>query len=416
MEPDPRRIPRVAEDGMRLMLVKLGEKWGRTATLWRDGGLVKAYYRPNEERPPEDSYVALQWEREAESYYGHLEVAGFGPDRALLEQVLRIGREVLPAEAFEEEAPEKPETAAEALPGREPSAAQRDEPLVAISFAGSDDRAAVAEQVPLALKQALGRAGLQAEHYRMEQARSEGEKRLQPQAYLEYLAARDFIVVVLTEKYLTSEWCLYEAMRLYERLVDGDYNHGTMRLRAFPEAWVSPGDDARRVELQRRLTEAWERQVNAFNAAYAEMDFTEADRLAKKSPLRPWIEFAGLPGNREKLAGALLVDWFPKPLAGDRHPDEVTLADWVAEIRASLADPAPMFELAKKAWRTLQEERDEAGPEAEFRRHRLGRHVEEAYREGLRRKHGEEAWKEWLRREEADAELEVIRRWMVADG
>jgi internalin A len=387
-------VANVPEEDWRAIQVKLGEIWGRTAVLWRTGGQVKAFYRPGEAPPGGDSFLALEWHRAPDAFAGEVRLRGFGGDQAFFAEVEKLCRAF---EGKETDAPDKtaePSGLAEVRhPAGQPTAEQRNAPKVAISFAGWEDRNAPQEQVAMELCRALqGRVTV--EHYRMEQARPETEKQGKPQRYLEHLLAGDFVLVVLTEKYVRSPWCLYEAMRLWERLIDGEYNAGVMRAFAFPEVYCRPGDDAKWVRLSRELEECWAGHAAKFNEALKGLDFLEAERKAAESDLKPWYAFAGIEGNREALAGELLKGWLPKPVP-DGMPPETFFEQHAESILQSMADPAPIFELAKKAWKKNQPD-----------------HAVAAYREALRRRDGAE-WRTGLERPEVEADLEAIRRWIL---
>ncbi|MEO0444440.1 MAG: COR domain-containing protein [Verrucomicrobiota bacterium] len=399
------RLPRVAEESLRSLLVKLGTLWGRTATIWRDGALIKAFYPVGETKPsvPEvgGTWVRIQWNRvEKDAYYGELVLAPYGADSDFVRKVQALCEEyVTPEEEVgampaEEASPAQAEE--ESALAYHPSMTERNRPEIALSFAGCPRATDLEEAIPRRMRMTLEAIGYSVEDYRMEQDRHEGEKHLRPRSYLDYLSSQDFIIVFLTKKYLFSPWCCYEAMRLYQRLVDGAYHHGMMRVFSFPEVAIGKADDEGEVALAKEMEAAWEAQVNQFNAAYADLEFTEAKRRAERSDLGPWYDFAALPGNREALSAALLAEWFPKPLPEGMPTDE-DFTEWAESIRVSKEDPRAMYEYAKKAWTD--------GSDADRVTWAIG-----AYREG-RRREGRD-----LAEPDPDPVLEAIRRKTVAEG
>ncbi len=179
-------------------------------------------------------------------------------------------------------------------------------------------------------------AGYKVENYRKEQNRHEVEKNPNPLAYLETLCKQDFMVLVLSEKYFESPWCMYEAMRVFtqlEKLGIPEDDNQTQRVMvlAFPETKVSREESKQESKgLAGLWTCRWGSQ--------SEGNFAE---------------LAGFVSNddAERLALCLLERWFPKWIARESPIKESAVEALVKEIKDERLQWEAIVQLAKWAWK-----------------------------------------------------------------
>ena len=97
------------------------------------------------------------------------------------------------------------------LKAHAPSPEKLLKPRIGFSFAGEDGRNPDIERRPRALAEALRAAGAEVKDYKTDGETPDLE------VFLRELVAQDFLVVFLSRKYLLSEYCMWELMKIFER-------------------------------------------------------------------------------------------------------------------------------------------------------------------------------------------------------
>jgi len=328
------QVAHVTSEGMARLLAEIGKRWRRSALLWRWGGQIQSF---STEGQPGKTLVHFNWKAFGpESMKGELTVRGSGADFAFVQAVLQFFRS---------------EDAGK-LDLHAPDPKQATEVRVGISYAGDGAylkdwrqlQSGSKERWPRALAQSLTESGVKVEDYRLEQGRWRTEQTHDRRAYIEHVASRDFLVIFVTQKYLQSEWCLYEAMRMWERikLAGGTFDPTRVWVAVFPEAKVSEDDPK---EWRRRREEFlghWKKRAK---------DATDDDLTC-----RDWYRFAREEKDLKSLWIGLMRDWEPKRLPTDA-PDDLRVSEWTTEIRRLVDDPKARLQMAREVWKGNEKKR-----------------------------------------------------------
>jgi hypothetical protein len=311
--------------------------------------------------------VHLDWqETSPESFGGRLTLTPYGPDRSFLAAILNECRKLggfsqvaVPEISLREEAPELGELHVPAAAPRDsteahqPGMAHADAVEIGISFAGDQSTPVESwealpdtsiEKWPLALAAALRAMQFKVEEYRAEQSQMEHGKEQGRKPYLDKLASRDYVIPFLSWPYLESPWCMYEFLRIYNRMENGVQNPETVRVASFRDALFSQTNLAQRragTEQSPRssLAKFWQDWLGRFNrrvAADAEtMSRSPHDVHAHGEELQSYAysDWAACVRDAARFKAILDVisgGW--TVLAIDHKPDPKVIAKWVGEI------------------------------------------------------------------------------------
>ncbi len=383
--------PTVGRDVAASLMHRLGEGWGRAATVWRWGGQVESYRGWRDaKRQTADAFLEFEWSRREErTYDGTLEIVLYGEDAEFLAYALEVcaklpGLRGLRPEWIDARSPAAPWSGAELRlppsPGeRELAAPFELRPIeIGISFAGDGGGDTAPEdwrtlpkesreRWPLALAEALGKhRHVQVEHYRIEQGRTTADQEVERRAYLDRIASRDFVVVFLSRAYLESVWCMYELLQVKKRM-PLRFEPTLARVGTHPDGRMSPTDpsinaDGDAKPLHAQILDHWsdwyERARHDLDAdVKARMrsarlgdSLVEHQIRAEALKCRPdaeWLECVRDGKLLHELLQSLRGAW---PIHVVSSPDEKSVNGWADEILEAVRRPAPLLERAREAW------------------------------------------------------------------
>ncbi len=222
------------------LLVRLGSGWGTSAVLWKWGGLFESFARDEHGQRRSPAFVEINYTGpEDGNFGGQLELFPYGDGREFLDAILN---EWCQLPGFEERPIELPEIQTESRIEQFQGRPLETHPIeVGISFAGGQ------EQWPLRLAEKLAKKGFKVENYRIEGGRPRVDRAETGRSYLDAVVSKDFTFVFLSHKYLCSEYCCYELMKLIKRLdpnnweINGGPNASLVRVAAYPDLLIKSG-------------------------------------------------------------------------------------------------------------------------------------------------------------------------------
>jgi hypothetical protein len=202
------------------------------------------------------------------------------------------------------------------------------------------------ERWPLALRSALRAKHFKVEDYRVEQSRPQHEKQQARKAYLDMLTDADFIVVILSDKYLKSQWCMYELWRIRGRMskAEGDsqrYDVPTqdeklLRIGALGDASKIKSSSNNGAEARTAFRKHWVAERQGFMGIVKKSVVTDENDVhalivaEEAYPFYEWYRFVANSPALETLANAFMNKWSLVELGADVA--EIELEKWVSEI------------------------------------------------------------------------------------
>jgi len=386
---------RLGRDAVLGLMVRLGRDWRRAPVLWRWGGQFRSYRGDDWNSSP--TFVLLDWKEERKnSFGGTLGLTLYGPDKSFLAALVNECRELasfrgiilpevkVPAE-LENERPipvdmelegrriERPVEATQ-LAAHKGKPSQVNVVEIGISFAG-DQGGPVEnwkslpdtsiEKWPLALASILKAPPLSfgVLQYRDEQMKQEHHKDQGRKALLDKVASRDFVVLFLSEDSLKSIWCMYELMRVFNRMSDGQQNPAILRLGSFPSARFSQtnvderhpnsgmGPLAHYLKLWKDWLPTFYRRIQADVPAFQQNHNTDPvayEEVINLFAYADWVRFARQEASLKKLLHGLFGAWTCLPIATEPSPSD--LASWADEIAQNIGRPQVLIDFAEWAW------------------------------------------------------------------
>lgn len=366
-EPDPDGSATVEANQEQILklMVKLGREWGTSAVFWKWGGMFPSF-RKDQNEVKEGGWVELDFDEDR----GLLTFTAYDGGIAFRDAIIKD-------ESLEEYQGDDFET----------------HPLeVGISFAGGPGR----EGWPLALAEALVESGITVENYRIEQGRPRIDKTASGKDYLDAVVSKDYTFVFLSDKYLRSEYCCYELMKIVLRLGENHSLNGTnaglinaasypdlnftdsleyeikwgqtydkYHLRALKDVAINPATPELRRDIQRkyRLAEAAinnldnepgedEHQIitefrEFLHSLNLQREFEIIEQI-KKNEFGEWLEWQSKQENRIRIF-EVVKDWRHSTKVDDDDIDAGKLDEWVKEIRSVLDKETVMLSYARFA-------------------------------------------------------------------
>ena len=349
-------------------LCRVGRKWKRAALMWRHG----AFFQSGESR----SWIRVDWQRGNEDDYGgKLRLELHGTDAGFLEAVveevrgspgfpheaaedLRRRCENLPTETLKPPAPPKPpepappETAPAKAPPLEayaPPPEAQVKPRVGFSFAGEDAEHPGIESRPRALAAALRASGVEVKDYKTDQETPHLE------VFLRELVAQDFLVVFISRKYLRSEYCMWELMKIFEREPAGVFVDDQCRLLWFKDARLSHRPDGTGALTAEDWLGFWKKraaETARYYAAASGEDALRAKQAIERDFINEWLAFIHSSDKGDLLVKHLLDHRLGEVL--DAAAQDTEIQAWCAalceKLNAMLTRPERLPDYAKSAW------------------------------------------------------------------
>lgn len=407
------------------LLIQLGQKWRRAPLFWRWGAQFQSYRQGD--WITSLTFVHLDWQPRAEdSYGGKLTFTQYGPDHSFLRAILKQCRDLIGFHGVRRDIESKlsvlekldvPDDTSpspsrghralfdpDTIDAHSPTEPQATAVEISISFAGDgqdpnlrweelpDDSI---EKWPRALATTLRRMQFKVDEYRSEQQRNYANRASDRAKFLNFLMSRDYIIVFLSWKYYESEWCMYEFMKVLERMPpDGTLDTNQARLATFSEAIFSQSVHAGEVaQRQRRFKIYWETKLDEFAKRLKRDIQSDSNRKlwqpmdlickllpnAISAPLRristptisdreiyskyvcsdefahkPWMD---LVANKQRFEGLIkkLQNWSIERIALTPTPDELT--KWTEEIAQFTKSSKVLVYFAKRALHANQHTR-----------------------------------------------------------
>jgi hypothetical protein len=336
LAPGPTQNADVKSAEMENLLAALGSHWRRAALLWRWGAQIQSFAQDEGEGSKVGrSVVHLTWTALGpNTMKGRVTVQLYGEDLNFFDAVVQFCSS----------------KGGGNIEFYVPDPNQATAVQVGISYAGDgayvqDWRQLASgskERWPRALAEALRQSGVTVEDYRLEQSRSALDKTHDRRAYLEHVASRDFLVIFVTVKYLDSEWCLYEAMRAWQRMRDR-YDPTRVWVAVFAEAAVSEDDVRKFQSLRDQFINTWSKR-----SKQNDPDVTFA----------PWLECAKNRDDLRTIWLGLMRDWNPQRLT-EHEPDPAEVNQWAQEILDCMRNPEIRRRQAREIWSGKEKQREE---------------------------------------------------------
>ena len=383
--------PGLSRESVLQLLVELGREWRRAPVLWRWGGQFQSYRRHEWNWQGPLTFVHLDWrELDSESFGGQLILTQYGPDTSFLAAILNECRPLTGFRAVEipsipvpvEIEDTIPQLHSEAGPpdrkkSHGPDLPHADAVQIGISFAGDwsgpvkhwselpDDSI---EKWPLALAAELRARQFKVEEYRTQQQKAEHDKFQGRRPYLDHLVTRDFLIPFLSWAYLESQWCMFEFLRIHQRMEGGIQNPAKVRVASFKEAAFSQTvrreHPVSRLGFEAHLRRHWkewlvevEKQVieNAEVRKQRETDFQVYGKQLGDLACKEWVQCVRDEEGFDAILRAIKGGWTILPI--DPAPDIEVVRRWVAEIAENTGRREVLLNFAASAFSAGERER-----------------------------------------------------------
>ncbi len=377
-------------DAVLQLLCSLGSRWRRAGILWKWGGQFQSH-REGWKEASQKTYVHMNWVPKSKgSFGGTLCLTQYGPDESFLQAIIKEcgtlgGFRSLERSVFEDQRlPNHPVERGGAtvdfasIGSHVPLKLYSDTLSVGISFAGDqpgqvstweDLPEGSIERWPLKLAQELKDLGFVVNHYRAEQDLPQDKQQVARRKYLDKLVNSDFVFCIISEKYLKSEWCMWEFWHVHENrsLANGGQDSCSAKVGAFQNARLSQSAPLSAASKEVEIKEFWYKKLHEFEASIEAVVVPERQDPGRKIPMRgeafyrekkirvlgywEWMKCVGTLSEFDGIIADLAsANWTIHSISSPNPAEGDDLGDWLSAFEELSGRAERLLDLAVKTW------------------------------------------------------------------
>jgi GTPase SAR1 family protein len=413
----------LGRDAAVQLLVRLGRTFRNDPIYWRWGGQFRSRF--GDRWASEPTYIYIDWsQKNVEGFGGTLSLTLYGPETTLLRAVLAEANEVAGFEVVEKtielsqesirskievyksadtaglhdtvrhklENIERPDLIRTDGTNVEDHARVVEFPItVAISHAGdpkakllelSDIPDDSIEKWPKLLIEALKRAKIKFVEYREDEKHPYSKRTRSSSVLINKIAKQDYVVIILSRKYLFSQPCMSEFTQVRQLIADHKMKEEQMRLGCLPCGQILSPDSLddkqnatsneagncgkKRLSLK-DFTDHWNEETKRHNEYLTSLKenhfsddmveflaFMESFRFDPKHML-----FRTISADKSELLKIYTFLYSHKKESLANAPSLTQANEIIEDIRRSVDDPTVQFAVAKKKWSEIRKSKNE---------------------------------------------------------